>query len=269
MKNFITRTLSGAVYVALIIASILVSKYTFVAFFAVLLLIAMSETNRLIADKGQKPAVALLDLLVGLSIFFATFAVNNLDISVKTAAICPMLLTMVRLVTGLYLKEESAILSWAKSFFNICYVAVPMATLAYIYSILPILALIILALIWINDTGAFLVGCSIGKHRLFERISPKKSWEGFFGGFVFCIAAGAAANLYFTEESWLQWAVLGAVVSIAATLGDLIESLIKRTVGVKDSGNIMPGHGGILDRIDSLLLVAPATLVYLLFLNLL
>ena len=176
---------------------------------------------------------------------------------------------MVRLVAGLYLKEESAILSWAKSFFNICYVAVPMATLAYIYSIQPILALIILALIWINDTGAFLVGCSIGKHRLFERISPKKSWEGFFGGFVFCIAAGAAANLYFTEESWLQWAVLGAVVSIAATLGDLIESLIKRTVGVKDSGNIMPGHGGILDRIDSLLLVAPATLVYLLFLNLL
>ena len=105
---------------ALIIASILVSKYTFVAFFAVLLLIAMSETNRLIADKGQKPAVALLDLLVGLSIFFATFAVTNLDISVKTAAICPMLLIMVRLVAGLYLKEESAILSWAKSVFNIC-----------------------------------------------------------------------------------------------------------------------------------------------------
>ncbi|MBS7375546.1 MAG: hypothetical protein KIG52_06345, partial [Muribaculaceae bacterium] len=116
----------------MIIASILVSKYTFVAFFAVLLLIAMSETNRLIADKGQKSAVALLDLLVGLSIFFATFAVTNLDISVKTAAICPMLLIMVRLVAGLYLKEESAILSWAKSFFNICYVAVPMATLAYI-----------------------------------------------------------------------------------------------------------------------------------------
>ena len=268
MKNFITRTLSGAVYVALIIASILVSKYTFVAFFAVLLLIAMSETNRLIADKGQKPAVALLDLLAGVSIFFATFAVTNLDISVKTAALCPMILVMVRLVAGLYLKEDSAILSWAKSFFNICYVAVPMATLAYIYSIQPILALIMLALIWINDTGAFLVGCSIGKHRLFERISPKKSWEGFFGGFIFSIAAGAATSLYI-QEGWLQWAVLGAIVSIAATLGDLIESLIKRTVGVKDSGNIMPGHGGILDRIDSLLLVAPATLAYLMFLNLL
>ena len=262
MKNFITRTLSGAVYVALIIASILVSKYTFVAFFAVLLLIAMSETNRLIADKGQKPAVALLDLLVGLSIFFATFAVTNLDISVKTAAICPMLLTMVRLVAGLYLKEESAILSWAKSFFNICYVAVPMATLAYIYSILPILALIILALIWINDTGAFLVGCSIGKHRLFERISPKKSWEGFFGGMVFCIAAGAFAHLLIggSQAIWIPFAI---IVSVFATWGDLVESLIKRTAGVKDSGNIMPGHGGVLDRIDSLLFVAPAILAYL------
>lgn len=262
MKNFITRTLSGAVYVALIIASILVSKYTFVAFFAVLLLIAMSETNRLIADKGQKPAVALLDLLVGLSIFFATFAVTNLDISVKTAAICPMLLIMVRLVAGLYLKEESAILSWAKSFFNICYVAVPMATLAYIYSIQPILALIILALIWINDTGAFLVGCSIGKHRLFERISPKKSWEGFFGGMAFCIAAGAFAHHLIggCQAIWIPFAI---IVSAFSTWGDLVESLIKRTAGVKDSGNIMPGHGGVLDRIDSLLFVAPAILAYL------
>lgn len=262
MKNFITRTLSGAVYVALIIASILVSKYTFVAFFAVLLLIAMSETNRLIADKGQKPAVALLDLLVGLSIFFATFAVTNLDISVKTAAICPMLLIMVRLVAGLYLKEESAILSWAKSFFNICYVAVPMATLAYIYSIQPILALIILALIWINDTGAFLVGCSIGKHRLFERISPKKSWEGFFGGMAFCIAAGAFAHHLIggCQAIWIPFAI---IVSVFSTWGDLVESLIKRTAGVKDSGNIMPGHGGVLDRIDSLLFVAPAILAYL------
>ena len=250
---------------ALIIASILVSKYTFVAFFAVLLLIAMSENNRLIADKGQKPAVALLDLLVGLSIFFATFAVTNLDISVKTAAICPMLLTMVRLVAGLYLKEESAILSWAKSFFNICYVAVPMATLAYIYSIQPILALIILALIWINDTGAFLVGCSIGKHRLFERISPKKSWEGFFGGMAFCIAAGSFAHLLIggSQAVWIPFAI---VVSVFSTWGDLVESLIKRTAGVKDSGNIMPGHGGVLDRIDSLLFVAPAILAFMIML---
>ena len=268
MKNLIIRTLSGAVYVALIIASILVSKYTFVAFFAVLLLLAMSETNRLIADKSQKPVAAVIDMLTGLSIFFATFAVSNLDISIKAASLCPMVLVIARMVSGLYLKEESPIASWAKSFFNICYVAVPMAMLAIIYSVLPVLALIVLVLIWINDTGAFLVGCSIGKHRLFERISPKKSWEGFFGGFIFSIAAGAATSLYI-QEGWLQWAVLGAIVSIAATLGDLIESLIKRTVGVKDSGNIMPGHGGILDRIASLLLVAPATLAYLMFLNLL
>lgn len=253
---------------ALIIAAILISKYTFAIFFALILLLAMHEVNCLIADSRQKNIVVITDMLAGIAVFGSAFAVSNLTVPIQSAAILPIAFIIIRMVIGLYLKEEDPIKSWEVSFYNVTYIALPMAALSIIYSINPIFALIMLALIWINDTGAFLVGCTIGKHRLFERISPKKSWEGFFGGFIFCIAAGAAASFYF-EDGWLQWAVLGAVVSVAATLGDLIESLIKRTVGVKDSGNIMPGHGGILDRIDSLLLVAPATLLYMLILYLL
>ena len=135
-----------------------------------------------------------------------------------------------------------------------------LALILHTYGML--IALFMFVCIWLNDTGAYLVGCTIGKHRLFERISPKKSWEGFFGGMVFCIAAGAFAHLLIggSQAIWIPFAI---IVSVFATWGDLVESLIKRTAGVKDSGNIMPGHGGVLDRIDSLLFVAPAILAYL------
>ncbi len=260
MKNFILRALSGVLYAVLIIASILVDKFTFMAFFAILLLIGMNEFSRLVAEKSQSTIVKVIDMAAGLSLFLATFAATSLKTGFGVAAIAPITLLITRLIAGLYLKEESPIKSWANSFFNILYVAMPISMLAILYSFTPMLALFVLVLIWINDTGAFFVGCTIGKHRLFERISPKKSWEGFFGGFFLCIAAGYGIS-YFCGNEWI-WAVLGGVVSVFATLGDLVESLIKRTLNVKDSGNIMPGHGGILDRIDSLLIVAPAILVY-------
>lgn len=115
-----------------------------------------------------------------------------------------------------------------------------------------------------NDTGAFLVGCTIGKHRLFERISPKKSWEGFWGGMVFSILSGMV-YYYFIEQSYniIFYVMMGVIASIFATFGDLVESMFKRSIGIKDSSNLIPGHGGILDRIDSLLFVLPATALFL------
>ena len=124
-------------------------------------------------------------------------------------------------------------------------------------------------MIWLNDTGAFCVGSMIGRRRLFERISPKKSWEGFWGGMAFSIIAGILLYLFgdgifgvFDDSPW-RWVALGIVVPVFATWGDLAESLLKRTVHVKDSGHLIPGHGGILDRIDSLLLVSPAVVIFL------
>ncbi len=126
-------------------------------------------------------------------------------------------------------------------------------------------------LIWLSDTGAFCVGSLMGRHKLFKRISPKKSWEGFFGGLLFCLAASAFFYFYgngvFGYLNLWQLLGMGAVVCVFGTWGDLVESLIKRSLGVKDSGSLLPGHGGILDRIDSLLLVTPALLLYLVGVN--
>lgn len=152
------------------------------------------------------------------------------------------------------------------------YVAFPFAALATLYfSFGAQVVLALFLLLWINDTGAFCVGCTMGKHRLFERISPKKSWEGFYGGLIFCIVAGilfaTVFSNYFHGYSMTQWIIFGAVTSIIGTWGDLSESLIKRTLKVKDSGKIIPGHGGILDRIDSLLLAVPAALIIFVIFN--
>ena len=162
----------------------------------------------------------------------------------------------------------------AHSILGQVYIAVPLAMLGLMYTIIgKHLTLAMFILIWLSDTGAFCVGSLIGRHKLFERISPKKSWEGFIGGLVFCLAASALLAWLFPAEvkglSMLQMLGFGAVVCVAGTWGDLIESMIKRSLGVKDSGNLLPGHGGILDRIDSLLLVTPAVALYMVCLFLL
>jgi len=261
VKNLITRAASGAIYVALIIIAIMCQELFF-PIFGLILLLAIHELHRLTSNKYGVRIVTYIDSIIAIAIFggfyFKAIGIFSTEIAVSIA----LIFVIVRFITGLYLKENSPIDSWAYSFFKITYIVLPFIALSEVCNTSKYLALIMFALIWINDTGAYLVGCTIGKHRMFPRISPKKSWEGFFGGFIFCIMAGIAINQYFQYGHLLQWACFGAVVSAIATLGDLVESLIKRALGVKDSGNIMPGHGGILDRIDSLLLVAPATLVF-------
>ena len=126
----------------------------------------------------------------------------------------------------------------------------------------PILPLSIFIFNWVNDTGAYCTGVLFGKHRLFERISPKKSWEGSIGGAVFCVIAAFVMAHFFPFLSLGVWVGLGLVIVVFGTWGDLTESLLKRTLGIKDSGNILPGHGGMLDRFDSSLMAIPAAVVY-------
>ncbi|MDE6085092.1 MAG: phosphatidate cytidylyltransferase, partial [Muribaculaceae bacterium] len=184
---------------------------------------------------------------------------------------------MVRSIAALYIRNGNYLADLAHSFMGQLYVTLPMALLLSAYmmsSVSHAMVLLMFVMIWLNDTGAFCVGSLIGKHKLFERISPKKSWEGFFGGLAFAVIAGLVAYLWFGTSKFSQYSavslmIFGALVSVFATWGDLVESQIKRTLGIKDSGKLLPGHGGILDRIDSLLMVAPLTFIYMVIVGLL
>lgn len=178
-----------------------------------------------------------------------------------------------RMVMELYLNSDTPLANLSRSFMTQIYIGMPLGTMTFIgegWNLHIILALFLM--IWLNDTGAFIIGSKFGRNRLFERISPKKSWEGFFGGLGFNILAAlifALCGKSFFDLQWgvASWLGLGIAVTLFSTWGDLVESLLKRNLNIKDSGNLIPGHGGILDRIDSLLMVMPASLLYLLLLD--
>lgn len=278
MKNLILRTITGAIYVALICASVLAGGWYFILFFGLLSIIALHEFYSLsnASTGGENVTTLIVDIVGGLIVCVGLGMVNMSLMPPYATAVMGgtfftiyMLYLVVRLVMQIYSQENSPLTNLAYSYMGQMYIALPLGLMSMYYTLADGKALLMtmFVMIWLNDTGAFLVGSMIGKHKLFPRISPKKSWEGFIGGVVFAILAGVLAKVlfpfYFESFSLIGLAGLGLVVGIFATWGDLAESLIKRTLGVKDSGNILPGHGGILDRIDSLLLVVPASLLYL------
>ncbi len=279
MKNVIVRSLSGLLYVALIVAAILLWPRWPIAMLALMTLftaLGIEEVHNICRStmgERQPLLLTLLDVMGGVALLATIYlACANRGVHHTMPLWSWTLLpayVVARMVTQLYLPRLNAVTSFARSFMSIIYVAFP-------FSLLPVIASLgntrlVLALfifIWLNDTGAFVVGSLLGKHRLWERISPKKSWEGVVGGLLFVLLGAwlivRVFGDYFPGPTVLWWwMALGAVVVVGATLGDLFESLLKRTAGVKDSGNIIPGHGGILDRVDSLLLVSPLVLLFM------
>ena len=274
MKNLIKRILSGAIYIALIVTALLLldnSPVMYLLVFALLLVLGIGEMITMAKDDAtQSWLVNVIDMLGGVGMFVA-FYLHYEGETLQSRALWLLPVAtylLLRCIVQLYRPRQNALHSLERSFFALGYVALPVSMLNGIMSITaPRLLLGVFMFIWLYDTGAYCVGMLLGRHRLFERISPKKSWGGVIGGIAFAIA-GAYATYYWFDEFFQVpdltiWLGLSVVVAVFSTFGDLVESLIKRTVGVKDSGNIMPGHGGILDRIDSLLLVAPAVLIYL------
>lgn len=260
-KSWLLRSLSGIIYIGMIVGCIFWGIVPFSILIAIFGVFAIFEFEKICEGISE----------------------NNLPLVILNAAgivfLCfgwlfyPLLgwivVYLCRMILQLYVKNDRPIRCLAVSLMSQIYIGLPLFCLTFIGKYIGLhFALAIFLLIWINDTGAFVVGSLFGKHRLFERISPKKSWEGFYGGLAFNLMTGALFSLFggfFWDVHWnvITWLIFALVVTAFSTWGDLVESLMKRSLNIKDSGHLIPGHGGILDRIDSLLLVMPAAFIFL------
>lgn len=272
MKNFIQRAITGVIFVAVLIGCIIGGPLPFGILFCLISALATVEFCQLMNQQQGVHINRNICTLGSITLFlcFFFYGMNPAE----TNIFIPYLAILIYLfISELYLKKENPINNWAYAMFSQLYVALPFAllnVLAFqttptetVSQYLFIFPLSIFIFNWMNDTGAYCTGVLFGKHPLFKRISPKKSWEGSIGGAVFCMAAAFALAHFFPIYSTGEWIGLSLTVVVFGTWGDLTESLMKRQLGIKDSGNILPGHGGILDRFDSAMLAIPATVVYL------
>lgn len=271
MKNFIQRVAFGIIYLVVIIGSLFIGKFAFGFVFLLINLIALYEFYALTEASGASPLI-IPSLITGGAAFVLAFIVSaGLADPGFLLLLIPFLILI--FILALYSDKPDVLRNTAISLMGIVYVSVPLSVINYLafpsesaYTHRIILG--IMTLVWINDSGAYLVGMSIGRHRLFERISPKKSWEGAIGGAVLTIICAIWLHLIMGALERTDWLFLAVIVSVFGVFGDLTESLFKRSVGQKDSGKIIPGHGGLLDRIDSILFVMPLAAVYLILSNL-
>jgi len=259
MNETLTRTLSGIVYIAILVTATLFLP-SFLLLFGIFLIITVAEFCELIHIKRFVPiAIAIAAYLL---LTFVPLNQNN-----QWLLLAATLFVSIKCMVFLFGKNQRPLDLLSKYVYLIGYVILPIVLITKIplittdYNCKTIISIFIL--IWANDTFAFVVGKSIGKHKLFERISPKKTIEGFLGGLIFALIFSVLIAKYFIFEPVFLWIGISLVVSIFGTIGDLVESKFKRLAGVKDSGKIMPGHGGILDRLDSIIFVAP--FVFLLY----
>ena len=282
MNNFIARTITGILFVATIVVCFL-NPTAMIFLFALVTGLTVWEFTGLVNDRPGVAVNRFISTVAGVY-FFLAMAGTTSGFTSSTVFI-PYLITIIYLlVAELYAKQEDPIHDWAYTMMSQMYVVLPFSLLnmlafraapegiMYVYT----LPLSVFVFLWVNDTGAYCCGSLFGKHKLFPRVSPGKSWEGSIGGGIFVLVA-AALVWYLTDVydmnptgmgMW-EWMGLGLTVVVFGTWGDLVESLFKRTLGIKDSGNILPGHGGMLDRFDSSLLAIPAAVVYLFTITLL
>ena len=265
MNELVKRSLSGIIYVALIFSAIYIDCMPFfLVVFSFIAFVAHWEYAELNRLHRTRPLRVILDALASIFMINATGLTSLL---LKPSLGIFILYLLFILVRSLYSNRSEQPAEISKIIFGHIYITLPITLATLLKDCYPSILLTAVIAIWANDTGAYIVGSKIGKNRLFPSLSPKKSWEGFFGGMLFSVISTTLLAYFldvFMFDVITRGIILGIVISIFATWGDLFESMLKRNAGVKDSGSLIPGHGGILDRIDSMLFVIPITtlLVY-------
>ena len=267
MRTLLTRSISGLIFVALVVLSLILEPYYFLVFSAIIVGIGSSEFHRLFFTKETKGSAESIYMITSLCIYLLLSAPYYFENLTYNSVNYILLATFVfYLILQLFLYQVN-IKKLLILLGGMAYVIIPFVLASEIHSFnqgeFPLL-LAVFILVWTNDTFAYITGNLIGKHKLYEKISPNKTWEGFAGGVAFTIAAGYLLDLYTapTQNEHL-WMIAALVIAPAAVAGDLIESAFKRKMNVKDTGKIMPGHGGILDRFDAMLLALPVFYIFL------
>ncbi|HEY0046494.1 MAG TPA: phosphatidate cytidylyltransferase [Flavobacterium sp.] len=262
MRETLTRTLSGIVYIVLLTLAVFYSYESFLFLFATFLILCVLEYCMLVRISHVLPVLAALILYVLFAVFDPT----------PTTDLLLLIVTLLISIQALFFlfKKFTPIDRLSKIVYLVGYIILPFVILTKIpmqdeYN--PKVIFSIFLLCWISDTFAYVVGKSIGRNPLFKSISPKKTIEGFAGGFIFALIGAYFIAEYFVSQPTYIWLITAAIVVIFGTLGDLIESKFKRLAEVKDSGKIMPGHGGILDRLDSVIFAAPFVLLFFQIIN--
>jgi len=260
MSNLLRRSFSGIIFVLVFVFAILFSEYSYIVLTTIFGLLCIWEFTKMIEFKGL-----ISYIFFGLTVFLFLKRPESYGV---TVILIITLLSSIYLIYQLYTKKEITFRTdRSKLGITIRYLIFSLSFLVlipfYNEEYHPYLILNILVLIWVNDSFAFLVGKNFGKRKLFESVSPKKTIEGFLGGAIFSLIAVFIISKYLTIFSTLNWMIISVIISSIGTIGDLIESKFKRQANIKDSGTIMPGHGGILDRLDSLLFVAPFVYLYI------
>ena len=269
MKDLLKRSVAGFVYVILIIAGTIIHPYVFAPIFGTILFLTLSEFYT-IAANNNKTSGYLPAKIIGLLLFVLLFLTANkiLPPSLVYLSI-PLFLSVY--VIELLQKGSDSLIKSAVSISGILYVALPIGLLNFIIipgnapgsGFYPWILVGIFLIIWVYDSMAYVSGSLLGKHKIAPAISPGKSWEGFFGGTVFAVAMGILNAALFPVLSMMSWIIVALLAVVFGTLGDFFESKLKREAGIKDSGNLIPGHGGLLDRLDSLLFAIPVIFVWL------
>lgn len=269
MNEFTKRTISGILFVAVVTGSLLIGHTTYFIVFLSIMVASLYEFYQLTLKAKIKPQ-AFLGMLIGTAFFIWSYLYSSGKIEQITVYGFFPIVTAIFIIE-LYRAHRHPLQNIAATLMGLIYIALPFSLINFIVingssfktTFSSDILLGILFLIWSNDTGAYLFGVGLGKTKMFPRISPKKSWEGFVGGIATTLLAAWGISMFFTSVSLPHWMAIALITSIGGVLGDLVESMFKRSIGVKDSGKFLPGHGGLLDRFDALLLVIPVVYAYL------